>query len=108
MSIVNISVDTVSRQAVLTVDGIMVPAIACHLSKGVDFDGQPFLSLSYVIEVENGDGLTERREFFLPSQDDTAVFADIKDGLASRIVGDKIDEATADIIRFMQSRKTKK
>ncbi len=112
MAIVNISVDTNSRQAVLTVDGQIVPVIACHLNKGTDFDGIPFLRLSYVVEVQNTDnGLMERHEFFLPDTDDVAVFASAKDGLASRILknGEIInDQAMSDTIRFMQSRKTQK
>ena len=105
MSIVNISIDTVGRQAVLTVDGIIVPVIACHLNKGIDFEGQPFLNLSYVTEVQNSNGLTERREFFLPDPDDVSAFAE--DGLASRIIDTSMTEAMADTIRYMQSRKTK-
>lgn len=112
MAIVNISVDTNARQAVLTVDGQIVPIIAIHLNKGTDFDGIPFLRLSYVIEVQNNDsGLMERHEFFLADPDDEAVFASTKDGLASRTLknGEIInDQAMSDTIRFMQNRKTQK
>lgn len=111
MAIVNVSVDTNTRQAVLTVDGQIVPFVACRLNKGVDFDGEHFLHLSYIVEVKNDNGLMERREFFLPDKDDPAVFASAKDGLASRILDDGetiSDQAISDTINFMQSRKTRK
>ncbi len=105
MAIVNISVDTNSRQAVLTVDNQIVPAVACHLSKGVDFDGIPFLDLRYVVEVQDANGLTERREFFLPREDDDAVFA-AENGLASRVAkDDNHSQAALDVIKYMNDRK---
>ena len=110
MSVVNISVDTNTRQAVLTVDNQIIPAIACHLSKGIDFEGDSFLRLSYIVQVENTGGLTERREFFLPDVDDEAVFASNKDGLASRVLEDDEDismvKGVSDTIKYMQNRKT--
>lgn len=106
MAIVNISVDTNSRQAVLTVDGQIVPVVACHLNKGVDFDGNPFLHLSYVVEVQNdNNGLIERREFFLPDEEDASVFAE-ENGLSSRVVkADKHTKAALDVIKYMADRK---
>lgn len=112
MAIVNFSIDTNTRQAALTVDGQIISAIACHFSKGIDFDGESFLRFSYIVEIKNDNGLIERREFFLPDSDDNTVIASIKDGLASKVLGDDEiipgDRATSDIIKFMQSRKTKK
>ena len=104
MSIINISVDTDSRQAALTVDGIIVPVIACHLSKGIGFDGEPFLHLSYVVEIENNGGLLERREFILQDPDEDEVFASKildPDVVSSR---DKI-QTNKDIDAYMRNRR---
>jgi hypothetical protein len=102
MAIVNISVDTSSRQAVLTVDGQIVPAIACRLNKGIDFDGEPFLHLGYVTEIKNENGLMERREFFLSDDADEGVFA-------SRVLSKDesiLDlKAISDITNFMFERR---
>lgn len=88
MAIVNISVDTITRQAVLTVDGQIIPAVACHLSKGIDFDGEPFLSLSYVLENDSGNGLIERQEFSMPREDDESVFAKKSEFIVRKIDSD--------------------
>lgn len=110
MSMVTFSVDTNTRQAVVTVNGEIIPAIACRMNKWIDFDGEPHINLSYVVETNNQDGLVERREFFLPDPDDDAVFASVEDGLASRdFEGDTKDLSVRDsIVRWMESRKKSK
>ncbi len=110
MAIVNFSVDTDTRQVVLTVNNQIVPIVACYLSRGVDYDGEQFLRLSYIVEVENQNGLKEKHEFFLPDPDDEAVFASTKDGLASKVLenGETVlsNRTAADIVNFLSSRKT--
>lgn len=102
VAIINFSVDTNSRQAIVTVGGQIIPAIACRLNKWIDMDGNPRLDLSYVVETKNENGLTERREFFLPEPDDDTVFASTETGMASRVITDKIN---ADVDKYMKSRK---
>jgi len=83
MSIVNISVNTETRDSTLTIDGELIPATSIHLSKGVDFDGLPFLRLSYIIEKNNDKGLSERIEFFLPDNTNASLESD-KNGFLNR------------------------
>jgi hypothetical protein len=107
MAIVNISIDTNSRQAILTVDNQIIPVVACRLNKGVDFDGESFLRFGYVVETKNENGLMERREFFLPDEDDQAIIAK-KNGLASRILEDGElvgDQAMQDTVKYIENRR---
>lgn len=106
MATVSISVDTNTRQSVLTIDGQIIPAIACHFSKGIDFDGKPFTRLRYVFEAKNEGGLTQLTEFFLPDDDDEAVIAN-NQGFVSKPIKDKglttfdVQQAKEDTIRFL-------
>lgn len=74
MSIVNMSVDTKTRQVVVAVDGVVVPAIEAHLSKFVFSDGEEILDLSFTIKSESDNGLVETRRFSLP---DPATIAEL-------------------------------
>ncbi len=74
MAIVNMSVDTKTRQTAVTVDGVMVPAIEFHLSKFIFSDGTVNLDLSYTIKSESDSGLVETRRFSLP---DPATIAEL-------------------------------
>ncbi len=83
MAVVVMSVDTITRETSVTVDGALVPAIACHLSKHLLSDGTYDVSLSYVVEVESNNGLREEIRFFLPDDDSV---------LASKVVKIAEDE----------------
>lgn len=106
MGIVSISVNTETRESVLTVDGQIVPAIACHFSKGIDYEGKPFTRLRYILEAQDEKGLTQLTEYFLPDEEDEAVIAN-DNGLISHPIGDKnlstfdIRKAQDDTIRFL-------
>lgn len=85
MSIVVMSVDTKTRQVAVTIDGVIVPAVECHLHKFLMSDGTFDISLSYTISVETEGGLSERRTFFLPDPGDAIIASLNKQGLATRI-----------------------
>lgn len=105
MSIINISLDTQSRQLVLAIDGVIVPADGLDLYK-YKIDGEENISFSYSIQSINGQGLKERRQFYLPSLEELATEAHAglnKDGLAFKIVHDD-EKAKADTIKFIQNR----
>lgn len=74
MAIVNVSVDTKTRQTAVTVDGVIVPAIEFHLSQFIFSDGTVNLDLSYTIKSESDSGLVETRRFSLP---DPATIAEL-------------------------------
>lgn len=104
MAIVNMSVDTKTRQVAVTIDGVIVPAVECHLHKFLRSDGTFDISLSYTISVDTDGGLSERRTFFLPDPDDQIVATLNKDGLASRVEPD--GEAFASQLQdFLKKRK---
>lgn len=107
MATITYSVDTSTRQTVVTVDGQIINPVACRFDKWIDFDGDQQLRVSYIMETKNADGLVERREFFLADPEDEAVFASSDNGLASRkFEGDPKDVAVrSDINKFMEDRK---
>jgi len=98
VAIVNMSVDTESRQASVTVDGVLVPAVECHLNKFIDFDGITQINLAYTLESRSENGLQQRTVFFLPDPDVDQVLNE--HGLASKVVKDE-SEVVADISKFM-------
>jgi len=103
MAIVNVSLDTSTRQAVLTVNGVLVPAEDICVEKYV-YDGQEFIRFNYVIESVNPDGMKERRQFYLPSPEELAVQAHAKldnDGFASKLVYNP-EKAKEDTIEFLK------
>lgn len=85
MSIVNMSVDTKTRQVAVTVDGILVPAIECHLHKFTMSDGSVDISLSYTVRSESDSGLVETRRFSLPDPKDAVLAVLNENGLISNI-----------------------
>ncbi|UCG02435.1 MAG: hypothetical protein JSW11_00285 [Candidatus Heimdallarchaeota archaeon] len=105
MAIVNVSLDTKSRQAVMTIDGILIPANEFNIGKYI-FDGREEIDFSYIREIDVN-GMMERRSFYLPSSIDIATNA-VKElgdeGLASKIVYDD-DKAKVDIINFIKANK---
>ncbi len=67
-------------------------------------DSETFVNFSYTIESINGDGLKERRQFFIPDSHDPVALADLnldKNGFASKIIHDD-EKAKADVIDFLQ------
>lgn len=104
MSVVVLSLDTESKQLVLTINGVLVPFVECNMSKMI-WDGEEDISFSYTTEGVNTDGLKERRRFFLPTPQDLITEADIKvddDGFASQAVYDD-EKAKADTIDFLNT-----
>lgn len=101
MAIVAISVNTNTREAMLTVDGEMVPATSCHLEKFIDTDGRPRIELAFTVEQSTDNGLVERRLFFMPREEDEIDASVVsKDGLASRVVKDD-EEVARDIAKYL-------
>lgn len=102
MSVVVLSLDTASKQLVLTINGVLVPFVDCNMSK-MTWDGEEHIEFSYTTEGVSVDGLKERRRFFLPTLEDLAAEANMKineDGFASRAVFDD-EKAKADTIDFL-------
>lgn len=103
MATVNVSLDTKTRQAVLMINGVIIPADNFSVHRDT-FDGEVDISFSYTIESVDANGMKERRRFFLPSREDVApsVGSELnEDGFASKIVHND-DKAKADIIDFFQ------
>lgn len=102
MAMVTVSLDTATRDIVLTIDGVLVSAMDFSVSK-YTFDGVKFVSFGYTVDIAGTDGLTERRQFFLPSEDEVSSFAGLLDdkGFASKIVHDD-EKAKADVIDFIK------
>lgn len=103
MAIVNVSLDTASRQAVLTVNGVLIPANDIFVEKHV-YDGEEFVRFGYTIESTDANGMKERRQFYLPSPEELATEAHAglnEEGFASKILHDD-EKAKADVIDFFQ------
>lgn len=104
--IVNMSLDLESRQMVLTIDNVIIPATDVFLERFVS-DGEQFISFSYTLESTTPNGMKERRQFFLPRPEDTS-FASRGElnefGFASKILYDD-EKAKADVIDFLSKKK---
>lgn len=106
MAIVNVSLDTSSRQAVLTVDGVLVPASDISIEKYI-CDGEKVIGFRYTIESVGVDGMKEIRQFYLPSPEELSkeVCAGLsKEGFASKIIYND-EKAKADTVRFFMRNK---
>ncbi len=107
MSIVNVSLDTETRQMVLTINGSLVPFTEVDIHRFVGYDdGITYTNFSYTIEVENADGLKERRQLILPSEKELATEAHLElddNNLLSKVVHDN-EKAKADVIDFLKQR----
>lgn len=102
MAIVHVSLDTETRQVVLTINNVLVSATDVNVSKYVYDDGEVGISFSYTIESVNSDGLLERRQFFLPHPSDVAVVGELdKDGFASKVVHND-EKAKSDTINYLK------
>lgn len=107
MAIVNVSLDTATRQTVLTINGVLVSSDEFNISKYLDIDEESVISFGYTVETVDDNGLKERRQFYLPSVEELATEAHTgvdKDGLASRAVRDD-EKAKLDIIEFIKQGK---
>ena len=103
MAIVNVSLDTGSRQVVLTVNGVLVSAEDIFVEKYV-YDGEAMVRFGYTIESVNANGMKERRQFYLPSPEELATEAHAgldKEGFASKVLHDD-EKAKADVIDFFK------
>lgn len=108
MAIVSVSLDTVTRQAVLTVGGVIVPTVDFMVEK-YTFDGEETVRFSYTIESLNVNGMKERHQFFLPSLEEIAVDSHSKlneSGLASKLVYDD-EKAKVDVVNYLAERKAR-
>lgn len=106
MAVIAVSLDTTTRQAVLTINGVLVPSTEFNISKYLKFDTKDEFEINFGYTIENvdGNGLKERRHFYLPSPEEIATEAHTgldKDGLASKIVYDD-EKAKADIVAYLQ------
>lgn len=106
MAIVLISLDTNSRQTILTIDGVLVSTSELHLRKNLKIDKEDEFEVSFGYTTEGVDhnGLKEKRYFFLPTPED--VFAKVntevnEDGFASKVVHDD-KKVGADVIDFLR------
>jgi len=104
MAVVNVSLDTNTRQLALTINGVLVPASECFVEKYV-YDGDEVIRLSYTVASVNADGLKEVRQFHLPSAEELMSLSSAsldESGFASKIVGDK-EQAMADTVNFLKA-----
>ncbi len=104
MAIVNVSLDTANRNAVLTIDGVLIPSNDFSISQFIDIDKEKRLHFEYTVEGADHSGMKEIRRFFLPSPEDLATEAHSglgEDGLASQVVHND-DKAKADVIDFLK------
>lgn len=71
MAKINLSLDTETKQMMMTIDGELQSFDSVHLSKFKFSDGEEFMSFSFVTQVTNSNGLKEERRFFMPIDEDT-------------------------------------
>ena len=104
MAIVSISLDTATRKAILTINGVLVPSDEFNISQYKRYDSNKLdLSFGYTIESVDGNGMEERRQFYLPSAEEGVDARLNEDGFASKILHDD-EKAKADVIKFLKSR----
>ncbi len=105
MASVVISLDTTSRQSMLSIDGEIIPSSDIFFSRWFDEDGNQFLRFSYVTETKNDSGLMERRQFFLPDPDDNILAKVMENGLCCSDECEGLTEAQKDVVTFMRNKK---
>lgn len=71
MAKINLSLDTETKQMMMTIDGELQSFDSVHLSKFQFSDGEEFMSFSFVTTVTNNNGLQEERRFFMPVDEET-------------------------------------
>jgi len=110
MAMVNISLDTKTRQVVLTVNGVLVSCESCGIDKWVDSEDVEHLSFHYTITDETEQGMKETRRFYLPEasvgvsaeaegegEKEEVVEPDEETGLVSEVVEQPIQPDDEDI-----------
>jgi hypothetical protein len=104
MAIVSVSLDTATRQAVLTINGILVPSDEFNISKYIKYDTKDEFGIDFGYSVENvdGNGMKERRHYYLPSANSVAELNE--DGFASKIARND-EKAKADTIDFLKRKR---
>jgi hypothetical protein len=104
-SVVTISLNTATRQAVLMIDGALINANEFDVSQYVNMDGEVQLSFGYTIEHDGADGIKERRHFFLPPKDAVeAIASSDKRGLALKSDDEKAKADTVDYLAKLKAR----
>jgi hypothetical protein len=111
MAIVAVSLDTTTRQAVLTINGVLVPSDEFNISKWLKYDKKDEFEINFSYSIDNvdGNGMKERRSFYLPSAEDLAAEAHLElneDGFASKAIHDD-EKAKADTIDFLKRSRNK-
>jgi hypothetical protein len=103
MALVNVSLDTVTRQVVLTVNGILVSATDVSIDK-YTYDEEEHINFGYTIENIDGDGMKKRVHLSLPATDELAAVANQLDenGLSSKVIDD--EKTKAALSEFLQKR----
>jgi len=100
MAIVNVSLDTNTKECVLTIDGVLVSASEIYFAKYTDYnDPEKYIKdFSYTVKVSDNNGLIETRRYYLPKEEhmmnEANLIIDAKTGLSSEKVinQDKIVE----------------
>jgi len=103
MAMVNVSLDTDSRQVVLTVNGMLVSVTDVSIEKYKYSDGEEVVRFAYTIESTDVNGMQERRQFYLPAPQETVAELN-ENGMASKQIHDD-NQAKADVIDFLKRRK---
>jgi len=106
MAIVNVSLDTKTRNVVLTINGILVAQDGCSIDRYIDYEGEENIYFTYTVESIDGSGMKERRMFTLPSPEEASVMDASEldeNGFASNTVHDD-EKAKADTIDFLKKR----
>jgi len=109
MAIVNISLDTSTRQVALAVNGVLVPCSECSLNK-YTYDGETFVEFRYISESVNAEGFKTLHQVFLPSNEELASLASEnldENGFATKALYDS-EKAKADVVEFLKSKRAKK
>lgn len=112
MAIVNVSLDTATRQAILTINGVLVPSTEFNISKYLKYDTKDEFEINFGYTIENvdGHGMKERRHFYLPSPEELATEAHSElneDGFASKVIYDD-EKAKADVINYLKKDRSNK
>jgi len=103
MAMVNVSLDTGTRQVVLTINGVLITNTDVMIEKYV-WEGKDVVRCSYTVENVDSNGMKERRQFYLPSPEELVsdAIAGLDDkGLVSRVLHND-EKAKADVIDFLQ------
>ncbi len=107
MSLAVISLNTETRDCVLTVDGALVSPDYIYFSKMLNMDGNLDVSFRYEVALKDDKtGMVQKMEFMLPSPDmDMHEYSMDKNGLASKII-DKAKILIEDVTNFINKRKS--